>query len=241
MSCTRRTLWREELLRTLGDTLRINHTQPDLIIILLQGIRGAFSDQRYQMHTHNREHRFRLLVQAQNKIGWQHIMKGRFSQHWTHVQNKHIDDDPDIDSEKQSGDRWLKRILNHLWTSLWQVWLLRNDDLHGRDKEEKERKRIDKLTPRIHAIYALKDRLLACDKPILDLPIHDRLQLHSRELSTWLALITPTVKRAVADADKYLQETNHTITHCYMTNARHDPLTVDELVNELRPVSRLCP
>jgi hydrogenase maturation factor len=58
MSCTRRTLWREELLCTLGDTLRINHTQPDLIIILLQGIRGAFSDQRYQMHTHNREHRF---------------------------------------------------------------------------------------------------------------------------------------------------------------------------------------
>jgi hypothetical protein len=97
-------------------------------------------------------------------------MKGRFSQHWTHVQNKHIDDDPDLDSEKQSGDRWLKRILHHLWTSLWQVWLLRNDDLHGRDKEEKERKRLDKLTPRIHVIYALKDRLLACDKPILDLP-----------------------------------------------------------------------
>jgi hypothetical protein len=54
-------------------------------------------------------------------------------------------DDPDIDPEKQYGDRWLKLILHHPWTLLWQVWLNHNDDLHGRDNDEKEPKRIETL------------------------------------------------------------------------------------------------
>jgi hypothetical protein len=240
LNCPRRSLWREEFLSTLGDLLHINRTQPDLHIILLQGIRGALSDQRYQMNNNNREHRFRLLVHAQNKIGWQHLLKGRFSKQWNQIQTKHIADDPDLDPEKQSGERWMKRVINHIWTNLWKVWLIRNDDLHGRDKFEKERKRIDKLTPRIIALYAQKDILLAQDKDILALPITDRLKQHSRELTTWLALVTPTIKRAAADAAKHLHNTNHVITS-FLPHARDDPLTADELVNELRPVSRLFP
>jgi hypothetical protein len=72
------------------------------------------------------------------------------------------------------------------------------------------------------------DSLLACDKPIFDTPIRDRLK----------APVTPTVKRALADAKSYLLRTNHRIEP-FMTIARPDPRTRDEQVNELRPVSRL--
>ena len=84
------------------------------------------------------------------------------------------------------------------------------------------------------------DLLLACDKPIFELPIQERLKLQSRELDTWVRLVTPTVKRALADATQYLRDTIHTITD-FLTPASPDPLTTNELVNELRPVSRLRP
>ena len=38
LSCPGRSVWHEELLSTLGDPLLINHTQPDLSLILIQGI-----------------------------------------------------------------------------------------------------------------------------------------------------------------------------------------------------------
>jgi hypothetical protein len=87
-------------------------------------------------------------------------------------------------------------------------------------------------------LYSKQALLLACDKPIFDLPIHERMKLHSRELETWVRLVTPTVKRALADADQYLRDTNYTITD-FLAPARPDPLTTNELVNELRPVPRL--
>jgi hypothetical protein len=43
LSCPRRSLWRAALLQTLGDTLANNHTQLDLALILVQGIRGVLS------------------------------------------------------------------------------------------------------------------------------------------------------------------------------------------------------
>ena len=85
------------------------------------------------------------------------------------------------------------------------------------------------------------DLLLACDKPIFELPILERMKLHSRELvETWVRLVTPTVKRALANAAQHPRDTNYNITG-FLTPARPDPLTTNELVNELRLVSRLRP
>ena len=101
----------------------------------------------------------------------------------------------------------------------------------------------DELHPRVIALYSKVDLLLACNKPIFELPsLEERMELHhdSREIETWVRLVTPTVKRALADAALYLRDTNYNITD-FLTPARPDPLTTNELVNELRPVSRLRP
>jgi hypothetical protein len=237
-SCPNRSLWRNKLLSTLADTLRINKTQPDLTLILLQGVRGALHNPTFQMPVGPREPVFQFLVAAQNQIGWDHLLKGRFSHHWLQVQQLHIHLNPDIDDTKQSSERWLKRILHHIWTSLWQGWLARNEALHGHDRNSRARKRLEKITPQVVALYAQAGTLLAADRDIFDIPIERRLQSHIREIETWVRLVTPTVKRAVADANQLLHTTNHTM-HTYLI-PRADPLTVNEQVNELRPVSRLA-
>jgi hypothetical protein len=237
ISCPNRNEWRKTLLSDLDDTLRLTNTQPDLTIILLQGIRGALLDSEYQMALGTREKRFFYLVEAQNAIGWDHLLKGRFSHHWLLCQQLHIHLDPDIDSNTASSEQWLKRVLKSLWTSLWQVWLLRNDDLHGRDRQQRELQRIEKLTPRVTALYAKADLLLAADKDIFAIPLPVRLTFPSSELSTWVKLVTPTVKRAISDANEFLRRTNTTL-HAHLV-PRPDPMTLNEQVNELRPVPRL--
>jgi hypothetical protein len=175
-------------------------------------------------------------VATQNQIGWQHLLKGRFSKHWTAYQQQHIYDDPDLDDAKLSGGRWLKRVMNHLWTSMWQVWIVRNGDLHGNDRATKEAKRLQKITPRVVALYEKVDTLLAADKSIFEMPIEIRLQSHINELESWVRLVTPTVKRAITDANTNLRNTSHTL-HPFLV-PRPDPLTINEHVNELRPVPR---
>ncbi len=61
------TVWREELLHALGDTLANNHTQPNLaLMLLIQGIQGALSNQHFQqMNPNNRKKVFGMLVNSQ--------------------------------------------------------------------------------------------------------------------------------------------------------------------------------
>jgi hypothetical protein len=69
-----------------------------------------------------------------------------------------------------------------------------------------------KATPKNESPMCVKqDLLLASGKQIFELPIHVRMLLHSRKLETWVRLVTPTVKRALADAEQPLFDTNHTI------------------------------
>jgi hypothetical protein len=237
LSCDNRDEWRKTLYKNIADVLYINKTQPDLTLILIQGVREAIKDPNYQMDESNRETRFQLLIHAQNMIGWNHLLKGRFSHHWIQCQQAHIYMDPDTDSTKQSGEIWLKRVLNCTWTTIWKAWLIRNDDLHGRDRQQREKKRIEKLTPRIRALYAKADTLLAADRDIFSIPLATRLTFPSGELKTWINLVTPTVRRAINDANEHLRCTNQTITQCL--NTRPDPLTRNEQVNELQPIPRM--
>ena len=107
------------------------------------------------MDPNNRKPIFQTLVNSQNSIGWQHLLMGRFSNHWIQIQGQPILDDAEKDQEKQSGERWLKLILHHLWTHqwqllwthLWQLWLARNDVLHGHEKDKKDRPQTTRKAP----------------------------------------------------------------------------------------------
>jgi hypothetical protein len=49
INCKKRNAWRTTLIKDLKDTLQHIDTQPDLFLILVQGIRGALTDPTYQM------------------------------------------------------------------------------------------------------------------------------------------------------------------------------------------------
>jgi hypothetical protein len=74
---------------------------------------------------------------------------------------------------------------------VWQVWLTRNEDLHGCDNDEKCKRLIQSYAqcPTITALHAKQDLLLASDKQIFELPINACMLLHSHKLEIWVRLL----------------------------------------------------
>ena len=127
--------------------------------------------------------------------------------------------------KSKSGNRWLKLVLCHLQTLFWQVlYLTQHGDLHGQDKDEKEREQLEKVRPQITTLYAWQDFLIACDKPISDLlPIHDEcVQLHCCKLETLIGFVTPVKRAVTSTAQQYLSDTNHTLLD-FLTPAQPPP------------------
>ena len=67
----------------------------------------------------------------------------------------------------------------------------------------------------------------------------ERMKLSIHELEIWVQLVTPSVKRELSDAATHLCNANHAAPS-FLAPARPDPLTTNELANELRPVCLLA-
>jgi hypothetical protein len=141
-------------------------------MMLLQGISGAIHDPTFELPTTDPEANFEILASSQNDIGWSQMIRGRFSIHcWSQLQQAHIEQDDEICGEKITGPRWLEHVLFHLWTSLYLAWKLRNADLHGIDKADRERKSKAKLRPQVVALYQKAASLNYLDKRLFALTL----------------------------------------------------------------------
>jgi len=211
-ACPLRVQWQATFLDSLRELLASLYTQPDLQCILMVGVRGALqNDPLFDMPTTNREPSFELLVSSQNDIGWDHLLKGRFSHHWVQIQQDHIDHEPDVSSKKFTGQRWLKQVINLIWTHLYLAWKLRNADLHGIDAADQEEKRKAKLKPAIVALYESANKLDYLDRRLFEMPLLARLDLKSDQQTAWINQVTPTVRQAKAEAADKLRTTQRDI------------------------------
>ena len=184
------------------------------------GVRGALqNDPLFDMPTTNRKASFKLLVSSQNDIGWDHLLRGRFSPHWVQIQQDHIDHEHEGSSKKFTDKRWLQKVINHIWTHLYLAWKLRNIDLHGIDAVDQEAKRKAKLKPAIVALYEAGKKLTYLDRCIFELPLLARLDHKSHEQTAWIDLHTPTFRQALAEAADKLQKTQHNILSYFILPA----------------------
>ena len=153
-ACEHRVQWQATFLDSLRKLLASLYTQLDLQCILMVGIQGALQDDPlFDVLTTNCEASFELLVSSECNIGWSHLLRGRFSHHWVQIQQDHIDHEHKVSSKKFTSQRWLQKVLNHLWTHLYLTWKLRNTDLHDIDAADQEVKRKAKLKPATVALY----------------------------------------------------------------------------------------
>jgi hypothetical protein len=88
----------------------------------------------------------RSVIGEQNQIGWQQLMRGRFSAQWAILQDKYYRMIK-ADRRKKTGGIWVKRIILFLWKRVEIAWRDRCDSLHGVDPAEASKKLRAKMVP----------------------------------------------------------------------------------------------
>jgi hypothetical protein len=86
---------------------------------------------------------FRQALKAQARIGWQAMLRGYWTKEWQRAYEKsyHV---PEGETKKIKNKRhrdmarWQKKVIQCTWTSMIQLWKLRNNERNGWDKETRD-------------------------------------------------------------------------------------------------------
>jgi hypothetical protein len=72
----------------------------------------------------------KMASKQQQQIGWDHWIKGRWSQEWATLQNHDIIHNIS-GKQNTTSKKWAKEIINLTWELIHQLWLERNNTEHG--------------------------------------------------------------------------------------------------------------
>jgi hypothetical protein len=102
--------------------------------------------------------RWKPAVNAQSKIGWQHIFHGRLArelilsmdQHY-HLEGAH--------NRTKNGEQWARKLIQTIWDTMLSLWRERNNILNKQDEEQVKVHQKEATKQRVQECYAYKDNL----------------------------------------------------------------------------------
>jgi hypothetical protein len=109
--------------------------------------------------------KFHTLFAKQSKIGWKHLILGRFSYSWQQATNKssiHI-------------TQWLSFTITKIWLEIYSIWKQHCETNHGKSKEDQNRKARLRLEPKVTELYAKQPDTDHCDQYIFSTSLSDML------------------------------------------------------------------
>ena len=152
----------------------LQESDPVLIDILHDGLL-RYHNNLPLLPTTNYPERCHALINAQNKIGWDQLYKGRWSHEWRRVQN-HYHTQQAPGKKTMPGQQWtlsFARLLIDQWMKLWHI---RNEQRHGKDEAQRKEVRRQLLTEALHELYTYKDKVCPVDRHIFYPTVADHLQ-----------------------------------------------------------------
>ena len=93
-------------------------------------------------------------------------------------------------------------------------WNSRNHQLHQHSIRDELKTR---LTSQLKALYALKNKLLASDRTIFDIPLNTLLTKSPRTIQLFIDQHKPIVKQSVYQQQKLTQRQHHDIASYFQT------------------------
>ena len=164
-------------------------THPDLMEMMLEGFKAVVND--HDPDSIPVKESMKPLAEAQAKVGWKQLLKGRLVVHWQHHQQKHLGEE--ADEKKKNGQTWsanMATLLLQLWLELWQA---RNGDRHGRDRESRAEARKCQAIYELHQLYSHKDDIPLDISWILRRPIEECLQWPSYMIRAFVNSYKPVI------------------------------------------------
>ena len=144
-------------------------------------------------------HAYQRAILSQLTIGQEQLFLGRFSSQWAHLQDAYLQR-VSLSSPFFSGTRIITATINIIWLHVYNLWLRRNQDLHGDSPETIETADYAQAKREVLALYALKDKVQASDVILFyDTPeLHFSIDTTSLALRHWLNTWRPVILRSAS-------------------------------------------
>jgi hypothetical protein len=211
-SSEQRSLWRAQLITSITNQCAMLHTDPTLTRILTDGLHVWFHTEDTLLPT-KYPAKYEQLIRQQNRIGWRQLFSGRLSLEWARHQNDHLfvrqqrqqDTQPAAikRSDSRTGHTWAAAIIQAIWEQWFDVWTMRNAEVHGHDQRTRNEQRECHNVARLQEIYDNGHLLEPSVRDKLLYPTMEEHVQHSRHtLHNWLAIHEATIAQSIKQATK---------------------------------------
>jgi hypothetical protein len=184
---------------------------------------------------------WRIPFQDQSEIGWIQILNGRIANSMIKQMDAHYAT-LNINLKTYSGERWARKLIINIWTTLLQLWNHRNKLLYEVENQKALTNQRDKLETRIRRCYLFQHQLSATDRrQWFDQDLQEKLQQDVHHLKTWLTLAERLIRIAKREQEK--RPKSSILMHRYLgindtqyqTNTTHAPPNPRAYPQDLNP------
>lgn len=116
-------------------------------------IAGLTTDNERPIHPQGKiitrlDHAVQQAVEDQQKIGWKNVRRGMISKKWATAQHTYIED-----TKATEQYAWGQQLVKTALKYTWEMWMERNEKLHGVRKKVKIEKQLEALREKVDYLY----------------------------------------------------------------------------------------
>ncbi len=130
------------------------------------------------------------IAQQQQKIGWHHILQGRFSSEWRRHYQRFLGPEA---TNKKNGHTWVTSVITTIFTQWLDLWKLRNQDRHGKDSQAQDDAARRQAVTELQTLYTLKDLVLPHHAWLFHTPLHQLQNKRTSYLRHFIANFGPLI------------------------------------------------
>ena len=154
MTCpaTSQAKWRTECISNIRKEIDKHNTAHPIKELLLEGLNTVLNNQSANNIQVNPE--VADVAAAQAAIGWNQILKGRFSKLWVMTQDRHMGQQT---NSRVNGLMWTTRVKELILVEWLKMWMLQNEDRHGCDIESRQNAETRQTIHELEQFYEAHD------------------------------------------------------------------------------------
>ena len=194
--------WRRKLIRELLNKLEALKTPDDLTDTICTCMTEWMDTQTVTPEKYPEKHQ--NAINSQGNIGWYQLFLGYFSQEWEMLYI--TEDSPPSQRDTASpcptpkSARWSTNIVELILRHSIELWMQRNEDVHGHTENEQHQKSIEKNTTEIERLKKLKKQTRPSDAFIFA-DIDEVLKKKNlKEMETWIQNKRPAIYHSIKAA-----------------------------------------
>ena len=186
-----RSQWRSQSIIDFRKHLQKENTKLELEVLLLEGWSAVINDRSFSDMDApvSVEH----VAQAQTRIGWDQLLKGRLSISWSQSQQQHLG----AFDGKKNGVTWATSVSKWMLLSWLELWNIRNGARHGKDRATRTEAIRQQVIREVELAYSkYKDQVQPRHDFILETPLEQKKQHRTSALKMWLGWAVPVLEES---------------------------------------------